>query len=99
MPTITAKDIYAFIILGAIVLAFFMDKLSAEYFIGIASSIITHYYKQAESDRLEKKLNNAEAELQSYKSKVEIVDLDNKNGKKEDISGIQTGSIHPKKQG
>lgn len=77
MPNITdstAKAFFAFVVLISIIIGFFMDKIAAEVFMSVASSVVTYYFGEAQNKKLQQKLDAKEVEIQSLKAPT-IVDL------------------------
>ncbi len=67
------KAFFTFIIIASIVGGFFTGLISPDVFVGIASSIITYFYKQGEVENLTKQVENKDSEIQSLKTSVVVL--------------------------
>lgn len=75
MSNKNVKAIMAFVTLGAIVVGFFVEKLSPEYATGIFGLIIAHYFESQKTDLVLKQVEDKEVEIQSLKSEVQSLSV------------------------
>lgn len=68
------KAFFALLIIGSVIAGFFMGLIAPEVFIGIASSIITYYYKDVEANKLQEQIDSKDLQLQSIRGEITPLD-------------------------
>jgi beta-lactamase regulating signal transducer with metallopeptidase domain len=59
------KSIFAFIFIIGLIVGFFMKIVSPEIFVGIASSVITHYFNNEQNKTLQKQIDQKDNQIQA----------------------------------
>lgn len=83
LTTQTIRAIFAFCVLIASIVGFFMSLIPAEFFTGIVGLVISHYFESQKTQIVQNELNDAKIELQHLKKSDSILtedDLKIKNG-------------------
>lgn len=68
------KAFFALLIIGSVIAGFFLGLIAPEVFIGIASSIITYYYKDVEANKLQEQIDSKDLQLQSIRGEITPLD-------------------------
>lgn len=71
MSTENVKSVMAVLALLAIIVAFFCDKLQAEYVTGVFGLIIGHYFESQKTAIATKQVEEKNAEIQSLKASTQ----------------------------
>ena len=65
------KAVFAFLILGAITIGFFIKLIDPTVYVGIASTVITHYYNNEQAKQLKNQIDKKDAQLLSAHVEVQ----------------------------
>lgn len=74
-----AKSIFALLVILSMIVGFFTGAIPSEMFTAFVSSIITYFYKDSESKRLEKQLDNKSTEVQAMNAQMMALSVPRKD--------------------
>jgi hypothetical protein len=63
----TVKAIFALIMIISCVVGFFMGLVTSEFFTGVVTLMVTHYFEGQNTERVQKQLDTAQVEIQQLR--------------------------------